>query len=240
MRGVSISGSDSIAGSLCGKIYNIRFTKMYLKSVIRNISLINILLISVATLFASYILLPLLEVKVIFSTPSPKKNVGTVEDEETQAQTPSIAEYAVITDENLFHPERKIPVEKKVEEPLPKPDFLLFGTLITDGVSLAYLEDAKAPRNTAGRGKRQVALKKGDSLSGFTLKEIEPDKVTMVRGNEKIIVAISDHPRERTTAPSAPAASAPGQPQPPGAAPPIQRRVLQPGTTRTRPAPSYR
>lgn len=210
---------------------------MHLKSVIKNISLINILLISVAMLFASYILLPLLEVKVRFSTPSPKKNAGTVEERETQAQPPSITEYTVITEQNLFHPDRKIPVEKKVEEPLPKPDFVLFGTLITNGVSLAYLEDTKAPRNTAGRGKRQVALKKGDSLSGFTLKEIEPDKVTMVRGNEKIIVAISDHPREKTTAPPA---SAPGQPRPPGVVPPIQRRILQPGTMRTRPAPSYK
>jgi hypothetical protein len=211
---------------------------MHLKSVIRNISLINILLISVATLFASYILLPLLETKVRFSTPSPKKNVETVEEVETHEQIPSIAKYAIITDGNLFHPERKIPVEKKVEEPLPKPDFLLFGTLITDGTSLAYLEDAKAPRNTAGRGKRQVALKKGDSLSGFTLTNIEPDKVTMVRGNEKIIVAISDHPRERATAPSTPAASAasaPGHTQPPGAVPPIQRRGVQPGAKRTRP-----
>jgi hypothetical protein len=213
---------------------------MYLKSVIKNISLINILLISVATLFASYILLPLLEVKVKFSTPSPKKNIETVEEEETQAQTPSIAEYAVITDGNLFHPERKIPVEKKVEEPLPKPDFLLFGTLITDGVSLAYLEDAKAPRNTAGRGKRQVALKKGDSLSGFTLTKIEPDKVTMMRGNEKIVIAISDHPRERTTAPSTPAASAASssrQPQEPRAASKEQRRQ-PPGSVRSRPAPT--
>jgi hypothetical protein len=211
---------------------------MYLKSVIKNISLINILLISVATLFASYILLPLLEVKVGFSTPSPKKNVETLEEEETQTQTPSITEYAVITDGNLFHPERKIPVEKKVEEPLPKPDFLLFGTLITDGVSLAYLEDAKAPRNTAGRGKRQVALKKGDSFSGFTITKIEPDKVTMVRGNEKIVIAISDHPRERTPAPAASAASTPGHPQPPRAAAPIQRRGFKTGAVPTSQVPA--
>lgn len=143
---------------------------MYLKSVIRNISLINILLISVAMLFASYILLPLLEVKVRFSTPSPKKNAETVEEEETQASAPSITEYAVITEQNLFHPDRKIPVEKKVEGPLPKPDFVLFGTLIADGVSLAYLEDAKAPRNTAGRGEKTGSLKERRFIQRFYTK----------------------------------------------------------------------
>jgi hypothetical protein len=44
-------------------------------------------------------------------------------------------------------------------------------------------------------------LRKGDSLSGFTLKEIETDKIVMMRGEEKITVPINDpsHPRQRET-----------------------------------------
>jgi hypothetical protein len=73
---------------------------------------------------------------------------------------------------------------------LPKPEFVLYGTLITDDLRLAYMEDLKAPRNSPGRGKRQTALKKGDTLSGFTLKEIEADRIIMARGEESLTVKV--------------------------------------------------
>jgi hypothetical protein len=70
--------------------------------------------------------------------------------------------------------------------------------LIADDLKMAYIEDLKAPRSTSGRGKRQIALKQGDSLSGFALKKIEAGKVVMVRGDDSIIVPIIDpaHARE--------------------------------------------
>ena len=98
----------------------------------------------------------------------------------------------MIAEENLFHPERKIPAEKKVEQALPKPEFVLYGTLITDDIKLAYLEDRKAPYNTPGRGKRQTVLKIGDTMSSFTVKEIDTDKVVMVRGEDRIEVNVID------------------------------------------------
>lgn len=104
---------------------------------------------------------------------------------------PSQTDYTLIAENNIFHPERKIPPEKKAEAPpLPKPDIVLYGTLITDDVSLAYLEDLKAPRSTQGRGKRQLTLKKGDIISGFVLKDIEADKIVMSRGEERITVNV--------------------------------------------------
>lgn len=73
---------------------------------------------------------------------------------------------------------------------MPKPEFVLYGTLITNDISFAYLEDTKAPRNTPGRGKRQIAMKKGDTLSGFNLKEINVDSIVMARGEEKITIYV--------------------------------------------------
>jgi hypothetical protein len=87
-------------------------------------------------------------------------------------ETLSPNDYAVIGYQNLFHPDRKIPPEKKELPPLPMPEFVLFGTLLTPDLSVAYLEDKKAPVSTPGRGPRQTALKKGETLSGFTLREI--------------------------------------------------------------------
>ena len=187
---------------------------MRFKTIIRNINVLNILLISVIIMSISYSLFPLLDIKVKYTLPTPKKTVEDTKEKAVQTQTPSIAEYTMIAEENLFHPERKIPVEKKEEKPLPKPDFVLYGTLITDDISLAYLEDLKAPQSTPGRGKRQTALRKGDTMSGFTLKEIGPENIVMVRGEEKMIVNLNDssHPKGREV--SAPVTQAAPQPAP--------------------------
>ncbi len=168
-----------------------------MKTIIRNINLLNVFLILIVILFSIYIISPMLDLKVKYALPTAKKTVGGEEESPAENQIPSITEYTKVSEENLFHPERKIPAEKKEEQPLPKPEFVLYGTLITDDMSLAYLEDLKAPRNTPGRGKRQIALKKGATMGGFTLREIEVDKVVMVRGEEKIVVPVNDPSRHK-------------------------------------------
>ena len=183
---------------------------------------------------------------------SPAQKKKTIEkplSDSPKAQTLSPMDYVMIADENLFHPERRIPPEKKDEAALPKPEFVLFGTLITSQTKVAYLEDKKAPVTTPGRGKRQTALHIGESLSGFTLKEISADKVIMKRGEETQIVLLNDtqNPKTReaggpagphgqtpkgqvTVSPSPPA----GQPAPPPF--PGRPGAIPPG--QTSPAPS--
>ena len=164
-----------------------------------NINLLNILLIAAVAVMAHYTILPLLNINVkLKSLVPPQAKTAGEKAPQPEYQIPSPADYLIISEQNLFHPERRVPPEKKEEAPLPKPEFVLYGTLITDTTSVAYLEDLKAPRNTTGRGQRQVALKKGDALSGFTLKEIEPDKIVMVRGEEKMVVPIFDAQRPKT------------------------------------------
>jgi hypothetical protein len=168
---------------------------------LRNINLLNILLLAIVALFALRVFMPALYRDIRYPLPSAKKSIEIEKEPLLQQKMPSLSDYMVISEENLFHPERKIPAEKTAEQPLPKPEFVLYGTLITDDLKLAYLEDLKAPRSTSGRGKRQVALKQGDSLSGFALKKIETGKVVMVRGDDTIVVPIIDpaHVREGQT-----------------------------------------
>jgi type II secretory pathway component PulC len=172
-----------------------------LKNIFRNINLLNIILIAAIILMAKYTILPLFNVNIKYTLPAAKKIIGDNEGIPAEGHIPSPSDYIIIAEENLFHPERKIPVESKAEQPLPKPEFVLYGTMITDNTRVAYLEDKKSPHTTTGRGKRQVVLKKGDSLSGFTLKEIEPDKVVMVRGEERIEVNVTDsvNPKRKDT-----------------------------------------
>jgi hypothetical protein len=202
------------------------------KTVIRNINILNMLLLTVMIILSDYSIAPMLETKVNYTLPVAKQHPGAGEKHEediTLAHLPSVLEYALIGDNNLFHPERKIPVEKKEEQPLPKPEFVLYGTLITNDISLAYIEDMKAPRISPGRGRRQTALRKGETLAGFTLKEIEHEKIVMVRGEEKMTIPIDDpsHPKQRIAA-----AATTVQPAEKALTPPLQKdQRRQPSTT---------
>lgn len=127
---------------------------------------------------------------------------------------PSFADYIAVSENNLFHPERIIPPDKKVEPiaVIPKPDLVLYGTLIADNLSIAYVEDRKAPYATPGRGTRQQQLKEGDGIGGYILREIGPSRIVLVRGEEKMVVMLDEKGRKRGGEPAAHAAatSAPG------------------------------
>jgi hypothetical protein len=129
------------------------------------------------------------------------------------ADGPDMQNFAVVAEKNLFHPERKIPPEIK-DEVLQKPDVILYGTLITENMRIAYLEDKKAPYSTAGRGQRQLTLKKGEKISGYTLQEIDEDRITLVKGDDRIVVRLESPDKRKSGEASArPATPAlPGRP----------------------------
>jgi len=178
---------------------------------LRNINLINIILTGVLIFLVNYMLLPFLNKSIQFSLPVIAKHEesdsvnGKKPDQE---KTPSPLDYMIISEQNLFHPERKIPVEVKEAQPLPKPDFVLYGTMLTEGLKIAYMEDKKSPHSTPGRGKRQTPLKQGESMGGFILKEIEKDQVVMQRGEEKIVVSLNDAKARESAAPAGTGAAA--------------------------------
>lgn len=177
---------------------------MHLKSFISNLSVINAVLLVILVLVARYEYPAFFHVQSKFIPPSPAKSAET-EGKRAENPPPPPTEYAVIAEQNMFHPERKIPTLIEAT-PLPKPEFVLYGILIAGDLKLAYMEDMKSP----SKGKRQKALKQGETISGFTVKEIDTDKVLMVRGDEKMEVRITDKPRSRsngTVAQTAPAGS---------------------------------
>jgi type II secretory pathway component PulC len=198
-------------------------SKLELRRVLKNFNLLNCLLVAAALVFIITFLLPQRDSNLtIVPSSLKKKPVEKTQNEPPKAQNPSPMEYVVVADENLFHPERRIPPEKKAEAVLPKPEFVLFGTLIAPNLSIAYMEDKKAPVTTPGRGNRQTTLKKGELLSGFTLKEIMKDRVVMARGEETIQVSLENpgSPKKRETLQTTPGS----QPQLPGMPPAGQPR----------------
>ena len=108
---------------------------------------------AVITLMANYTVLLLLNTKILYSLPSQKKTFDTKVTDPAQFSIYSPSDYVIVAEENPFHPERKIPPEKKEEPPpLPKPDPILYVTVINDSISIAYVEDLKAPRSSPDKG----------------------------------------------------------------------------------------
>jgi hypothetical protein len=154
----------------------------------RQITVLNCILLVCVLAFTYFILVPIFTAEVNVPSASTAAAKGAEPEKEQAAGSvvnPPMQDYAVISEKNLFHPDRIIPVEKK-EVTMPRPEFVLYGTLIVDNVRIAYLSDKKALRTTPGRGTRQVGLKVGETLSGYTLKEVLPDGAVLVRGDDRI------------------------------------------------------
>lgn len=185
-----------------------------IRYLLSNINLLNIILAVALVFLANYMVWPFLRINTAFTLPHVKKpavekiSVGEKAEEE---KSPSPSDYAVIAEENLFHPKRIIPQEQaSVIQQVPKPEFVLYGTLITDGLRIAYMEDKKAKEKKDTR-KKQTALRIGDTLSGFILVEVDDDKVIMKRAGEEGIVVSLNEPKVRETPAAAAPAAAPAQ-----------------------------
>jgi len=182
-----------------------------ISSILRQITVLNCILLACILAFASFVLVPIFTIEVRVSSPA-SAAVPVAENKKEQAAeqvvNPPIQEFAIIAENNLFHPDRIIPVAKK-DETIPRPEFVLYGTLIVDNIRIAYLSDRKASRTSPGRGTRQIGLKLGETLSGYTLKEVLSDRATLVRGEDRVelMVISSGNKKERGLA-SAPGGTA--------------------------------
>ena len=114
-----------------------------LKLLFKNINLLNIILIAIVLLMVNYVILPTLNITIEYTPVVPKETSTFKEEEAAQGQIPFPSDYTIIAEQNLFHPDRKIPPEKE-EKPASIPEFVLYGTLISEDISLAYLEDRKS------------------------------------------------------------------------------------------------
>lgn len=213
-----------------------------IRYILKSMSVMNLLLTGLLALLLSYGLYPLFGANRGLSLTSSKKTASDSEVKAPAAETsPVPQDYISIAEKNLFHPDRIIPVEKKEEKPLPKPDFVLYGTLIDNDTKKAFMDDLKVPYSTQGRGKRQRVLKQGDNLSGFKLKEIFQDRVVMTRAEESIEVKLDSQKGQRGKA-SELAAAAPVSTSTPSsaAAQPAASAVQRQTPVQPQPAQTYR
>lgn len=130
-----------------------------IRAVLEYIRIVHIILLLVIALFIFYFIWPEYDQTIAVSLPAAKTVVvSTVPEKPAEQNMPGIMEYVIIADKNLFHPERVIPVEKKQKQPEPKPEIVLYGTILSDKGNMAYIEDKKheyAPPPAGGKGTGQ-------------------------------------------------------------------------------------
>jgi hypothetical protein len=206
-----------------------------LKVFLSNINILNLLLFGACLFLFVTLDYPLLNKKIEVAIPKSKEAPG--QSQEIVAAVSSIAysDFIAVAEKNLFHPERKVPqVIKDAQAAVPKPDLILYGTLITDNLSIAYIEDKKAPYATPGRANRQTQLKKGDSIAGFVLREVEPARIILTKGEEKLVVMLDSKDKRRGPEMSGPMAAKPqagNLPMAPGAPGAAAAAFLPPART---------
>jgi hypothetical protein len=169
-----------------------------IKVFLKNINVLNLLLLAMAIFLFFELDDSLVDKKNKVTISKPKEVLIGSEEKATAANAATYLDYVVITEKNLFHPERKMPSEKKEELQLAKPEFILYGTLITGEKRVAYIEDRKNPYSTPGREKRQVAVNEGDMIAGYKLAEVNAESILLVRGEDKIIVTLSSQKERKT------------------------------------------
>jgi hypothetical protein len=200
----------------------------------RSVNLLNILLAITMVAALIVVIFPLAKMNARYSLPRAKpKTAEEIEKPQEKSGNVLPSDYTVIGELNLFHPERRISVDKKVEE-IPRPELVLYGTLVQDNIQYAFIEDKKNPKTTPGRGNRQTMIKKGDVIGGFVVSEIAADRITLTKGDEKMTVLLASADKRngsttaqrpiQTTTPGTPAQAVPGSPFAPvsGTGSPVQ------------------
>lgn len=166
-----------------------------LRYVLRNITPLNVILLVILAISAGAIY-PSFRRSVIFDYQRPERSSPPGKEQISSHSLPDLSDYSVVGELNIFHPDRKPPpVEEKLEPvqaPLQKVEFTLYGTLVSDDVTIAFVEERGFSRRATGKRKKISILKVGDTLAGYTLKSIEDDRIIMVRGKEEVTVLLSN------------------------------------------------
>lgn len=166
----------------------------------RSFNVLNLALLAAAVALFFYALEPLLQASATVPVPAAQEARPLASAKASEGRQPILADYTVIGDKNLFHPERIIPAEKKTA--IARPEILLHGTLITDHLKLAYIHDKKSPSTSPGRGVRQSALKEGDLIGGYKLSKITDKMIVLTNGDDQMNVyldELKDRKAETTT-----------------------------------------
>lgn len=139
-----------------------------------------------------YYFQPFMTADLKVKSPNAKEDAAKKEEPAAANAVPSVMDYVMVAEKNLFHPERRMPTDKNVEPEMARPEIIYYGSIITQEKKIAYIEDKKNPYSTPGRGKRQKQIVEGAMIGGYKLAEVNPETLVLVRGEDKMVVNLRD------------------------------------------------
>ncbi len=169
-----------------------------------NILLFTIVLLLSVSLYRTYrkisdFTFPAEELNTRINTGSSKKTVPEKPKKPGASTQAPPQEYSIVSEKNLFHPDRK-PRESKTsieDTKKEKPDIIIYGTILSGDTRLALIEDKKNPLSTPGRGKRQRLIKEQDKISGYRVLEITENSILIGDEDDSFIYRIEDSSKEK-------------------------------------------
>ena len=149
-------------------------------------------------------------------------------------EAPAPAQFRLISDKNIFSPDRKefpIPLAPDIaKKPPVRPNVTLFGVVIGEGFQSAVITN---PTRRADKGEREtMTVKEGQKVGEYTVAKVLPDRITLESPGDSFDVLLYDPTKQKkrpvvSPAPSSPPAVSPGSPAParpytpPGGTPPL-------------------
>ncbi|MBI4847024.1 MAG: hypothetical protein HY808_00400 [Nitrospirae bacterium] len=207
----------------------------------RNYFLINIALIIMAGFLGMKFYGSLTKTIDLPSAPGAKQAKEEGASAENKEQALDLALFQVISGADLFRPSRSpAPLVTSPLQAAPKIPPRLFGTIILNDEKSAILED---PSTKATRTYRL-----NDSIAGFTISDIQEDRVVLLSDGDKTEVRLREEKRGAGAAPARPQPQVPVRPQPqfqPSVQPQVQvppQQQIQRGVQQRpiRPTPALR
>ena len=187
----------------------------------RKLVAVNVVLAALSAVLIAYVVRQMLA-----PTPLPvggrRAAATTVVPSSAETPRAPAGAYTVVAARNLFNPSRSESASGTTTgaaTPLVRPS--LFGIVVRDGGSIAYLEDPVT--------KRVVGYRVGDKVIGGTVQTIKADSVVIERPEGPLDVRLRDPGKPRAAAPGPGGMPQLGVPQPAGPQPPQPGAAALPG-----------
>jgi type II secretory pathway component PulC len=111
----------------------------------------------------------------------------------TNEEPTSLRSFIVISEKNIFSPERKdFPILTTVEKsnPVTRPQIILYGITIAGDYQSASLVQ---PGRSLRKGEREtITLRVGEQISGYKLAKVSPDRILLDRAGDSFEVLLYD------------------------------------------------
>ena len=168
------------------------------------------------------------------STPSKQRTVvpPVVAFAGGQKEPPAPAQFKLISDKNIFSPDRKefpIPTVTEVKKPPVRPNLQLFGVAIGEEFHSAVINN---PTRRPDKNEREtITVRQGDKVGEYTVAKVLADRITLESSGDSFDVLLYDPAKQKkrpvvsktpSPSPVTPPAPVPPRPYtPPGGAPPV-------------------